>query len=354
MEMTEIYEAIKAAFTEKSGETVRDDGDLGIRMQVVAGELAELSRQVEFLEQQIFPHTATGEYLDRHGACRNVVRRPAAGAVGKLSFETSVSAQEDITIPEGTICTDSAGSGNMYVTTREDILHKGSTNVTIPARAEQTGPETNIGAKQIDTIVTAIPGISKVINQENFTGGCDAEPEEVYRKRLLQSFLRVGNGANLKFYEDLALSCEGVWSSKAVISSDGNSVTLYISDLDRTTPDSLKNTVQEAVNAAKEVGTKVTVEKAQYLTQAIEVDYYAPYHESELLLRQKIADYLSEKLLELQIGENVNPYLLFHDFREVFPECTDLSFIEPFGMIEIKDNQIVKPGEITVTLKSEV
>lgn len=354
MEMTEIYEEIKTAYAEKSGETVRDDGDLGIRMQIIAGELSELSRQVEFMEQQIFPHTATGEYLDRHGACRNIIRRSAAGASGKLSFECSSPASEDILIPEGTICTDSAGSGNMYVTTMEDVLHKGSTNITVPAKAEQTGPETNIAANQIDTIVTSVPGISKVSNHENFTGGCDAEPEEVYRKRLLQSFIRIGNGANLKFYEDLALSCEGVWSAKAVASSDRNSVTLYISDLDRTTPDSLVNSVQEIINNAKEVGIKVTVAKAQYLTQAVEVDYYAPYHESALLLRQKIEEYLSHKLLELQIGENVNPYLLFHDFQEVFPECTDLSFIEPFGMIEVKDSQIAKPGEITVTLKSEV
>lgn len=354
MEMTEIYEAIKTAFTEKSGETVRDDGDLGIRMQVVAGELSELSRQVEFLEQQIFPHTASGEYLERHGACRNVLRRPAAGAVGKLSFECPSPAEEDIVIPAGTICTDSAGSGIMYATTIEDVLRQGSTNITVPARAEQIGPETNRKAGQIDTIVTSVPGISKVINHENFTGGCEAEAEEVYRRRLLASFLRIGNGANLKFYEDLALSCEGVWSAKAVVSSDGGTVTLYISDFNRTTPDVLKNTVQEKINAAKAVGTKITVEKAQYLTQAVEVEYYAPYHESALLLRQQIASYLSEKLLELQIGENVNPYLLFHDFKEEFPECTDLSFIEPFGMIEVKESQIAKPGEITVTLKSEV
>ncbi len=86
MEFETIYQNIKASFEEQTGYPVLDDTDLGIRMKVVAGELAHISQQIADCEKQLFPQTATGIYLEHHGACRDIYKKPAAAAKGTLGF----------------------------------------------------------------------------------------------------------------------------------------------------------------------------------------------------------------------------------------------------------------------------
>ena len=52
MELSELYQTMKTAYEEKTGDTIADDGDFGMRMQVVAGELAGLYQQADFVLQQ--------------------------------------------------------------------------------------------------------------------------------------------------------------------------------------------------------------------------------------------------------------------------------------------------------------
>lgn len=353
MGTAEIYQSLKETFTERRGESFRDDGDLGIRMQIVAGELAELYRQVSYLEQQIFPQTATGTYLEQHGVCRNILRKAADGAKGLLLFSRTIATREPLEIPAGIICTDSAGSGNMYVTTKKGILPAGALDVFVEAKAEGIGPETNIAANQIDTIVTAVSGIDGVTNPENFTGGCEIEPEEVYRRRVVESFSRISTGANLKFYEEIALNCDGVWSAKAVAADSSNQVTLYIADRDRTTPDSLVTAVQAAVDRVREVGIRVTVTKAKVVTQTVDVVCYANFYNSVFSLKKQIETYLRGKVQNLKIGEAINPFMMTADLTEQIPECTGMTFYEPFSRVALKEGEIAQPGEILISISAE-
>ena len=53
-------------------------------------------------------------------------------------------------------------------------------------------------------------GVSGVLNPKAFTGGSGAETDEELRARVLDSFIRLPNGANAAFYELRALSHAGV------------------------------------------------------------------------------------------------------------------------------------------------
>lgn len=63
-----------------------DASDIGIRMKTLAGEIFSLESSLDFLKRQMFPTTATGEYLDKHAEMRGLKRKPAIKASGKLMF----------------------------------------------------------------------------------------------------------------------------------------------------------------------------------------------------------------------------------------------------------------------------
>ena len=59
----EILERMKQTFAQQAGYEVEKSSDLEIRMQVLAGELYSSFANIEWLKRQVFPQTATGEYL---------------------------------------------------------------------------------------------------------------------------------------------------------------------------------------------------------------------------------------------------------------------------------------------------
>ena len=86
MELSDVYKKIKTSYETQTGETISDDGDFGMRMQVVAGEMAGLYQQADFVLQQMLPQTATGTYLERHAAIRGIERKQGIGCGGHGDF----------------------------------------------------------------------------------------------------------------------------------------------------------------------------------------------------------------------------------------------------------------------------
>ena len=89
----EIYQEMKALFCEKSGASLREGGDMALRLYTAAAQLYTLWAQADFLEKQAFPQTAAGEYLDRHAQSRGLTRTPAATAAGTLTFSRNEAVQ---------------------------------------------------------------------------------------------------------------------------------------------------------------------------------------------------------------------------------------------------------------------
>ena len=58
---------MKQTFAQQAGYEVEKNSDLEIRMQVLAGEIYSSFANIEWLKRQVFPQTATGEYLTMHG-----------------------------------------------------------------------------------------------------------------------------------------------------------------------------------------------------------------------------------------------------------------------------------------------
>lgn len=351
MEQSTIYQSIKNSFAEKTGQVPSDDGNLGIRMQLVAGEIAKLYDRLEEEKRQLFPQTATGIYLDRHGQVRDLTRKKAAAAVGTVTFQRTAAASQDIPIPAGTVCTSSAGGNVMYTTTEDVVLAQGTKEIEAPVQASVTGRMGNLAAGKVDRMVTPVAGVDSVTNKEAILGGMEQEDDIQFRKRLLDSYVSISNGANLKFYEDTALSHPNVWSAKAVSTAGTNQMTLYITDQMRNISDQVCDEVKEMIQAARELNLLVTVEKAQAVTQNISMVLYLDSLQNQMTKYNQANLYITNYLYNRKIGEAFNPYTVASELSQAVDGFYEVEFTQPTSMVQVESNQIITPGTVSIDLK---
>ena len=206
--MEEIYQEMLADFSARTGMEPATDGDLAVRLYAVAAQIYSLYIQSDWVVRQCFPQTATGEYLERHGALRGLERRKASKAEGVLRFSVDSPHGTNLTIPEGTVCM-TAGLVR-FETVEEAVLPAGSTWVEVPVRAVETGIAGNVAANTVLSMAVAPVGVKSVTNPTAILGGMEEEGDDALRERVLETFRRLPNGANTAFYEQGALGFEEV------------------------------------------------------------------------------------------------------------------------------------------------
>lgn len=204
----EIYGALKQHFLDCGGVDVVEGGDMCLRLMAVAAEIFTLEAQCRYALGQAFPQTAEGEHLDYHAAVRALERRQAAAAQGRLRFYAAGTAAVELTVPAGTQCLDAAG--RVFVTDEAGFIPEGGESCLVSAHAMARGEQGNVPAGSIVFIRLTPPGIERVENPEDFSGGCGEEDDHSLRGRILSSYRRLPNGANAAWYETLALDTEGV------------------------------------------------------------------------------------------------------------------------------------------------
>ena len=218
-EVDELYGKMLAVFEEKTGFTMDDTADLAVRLYAAAAQIQTLYAYSDWAINQSFPQTATGEYLDYHAALRGIVRKAGTKARGSLRFRLDAAREDDLTVKRGTVC---ATAGLVrFVTTEDGVIAAGALYADIPAEAESVGTSGNAGAETITVMTRAPEGVSGVLNPKAFTGGSGAETDEELRARVLDSFIRLPNGANAAFYELRALSHAGVEAAVVIPRMNG-------------------------------------------------------------------------------------------------------------------------------------
>ena len=213
-DIEQLYSDMLSDFTARTGMEVSTGGDLSARIYAVAAQLCALYAQADWVSRQCFPQTAQGEYLDRHAQLRAMERKQESRAQGVVRFFGDESADTQRVIPAGTVCM-TAGLVR-FETTREGVLEAGEAYVELPVRAVEPGVSGNVRAGSITTLAAAPVGITGCVNNAPLTGGADAEEDETLRRRILDSFRRLPNGANAAFYEREALAFEGVAAAAAL------------------------------------------------------------------------------------------------------------------------------------------
>ena len=261
-EVDELYGKMLAVFEEKTGFTMDDTADLAVRLYAAAAQIQTLYAYSDWAINQSFPQTATGEYLDYHAALRGITRKAGTKARGSLRFKLDAAREDDLTIKCGTVC---ATAGLVrFVTTKDGVIPAGELYADIPAEAESVGTSGNAGAETITVMTRAPEGVSGVLNPKAFTGGSGAETDEELRARVLDSLIRLPNGANAAFYELRALSHAGVEAAVVIPRMNGiGTVGVVIAAPEGVPSEELLQQVQDDLDAVREIAVDVSFETAK-------------------------------------------------------------------------------------------
>ncbi|MDD3346818.1 baseplate J/gp47 family protein [Oscillibacter sp.] len=265
----EIYQELKDAFAERAGFDPDDGCDLAVRLWAAAAQIQALGVQADWVLDQSFPQTAEGVYLDRHAAMRGITRMPAVQAVGALRFSVKVAPTEALHIPAGTVCM-SADEGR-FQTTQEAVIASGALYADASAEALEGGSGGNAIAGAV-SILTACPmAVTGCTNPAAFTGGSNEEDDESLRRRILESYLRLPNGANAAWYETTAMAHTGVAAARAVGRARGiGTVDVYITTESGLPGEELLAEVTAALSQKREIAVNVQVKAPT--TSAVNVE----------------------------------------------------------------------------------
>lgn len=198
----EILDSMKSAYFNECGFVVEKDSTTYKDYEILASELYSLSCYGDYIFKQAFVQSATGENLDMLGELRGCKRKTAAYAAGVLTFSASEVSEEDIVIPSKTVCSAAERPFIQFVTAEDAVIEAGQTQVSVNARAINTGYEYNVDSGSISVMVNAPAGVSSVTNIEAFDGGFSPEDDAHYRKRIINNYSITQNGINCTSYEN--------------------------------------------------------------------------------------------------------------------------------------------------------
>lgn len=192
-------------FGSKANLTVRSP--LGIFLRIFAWMLNLLFSTLEDVYNSRFIDTAVGASLYNLGRALGLRLLGAQKAVGYLTF----TGENGVEVPEGFLAETTAGM--QYVTVSSGVIRDGE--VTLPATAVSSGPDSNTAEGTITTITNPKLGIESVTNVKPFEGGRNTETDAEFRERYYKSVDFAG-GVNID-----AIIAEVYESVEAVIAVTG-------------------------------------------------------------------------------------------------------------------------------------
>ncbi len=274
LSLDEIYGQMMEAYRSETGVELREDGDLAVRFYALAAQVEGLYYQLDWVKNQCFPQTATGDQLDYHAAMRSLSRKAATCAQGTIRFFASEGQTVARTIDAGTVGL-TAGLIR-FVTKEEATIAVGEDYVDVEAQAEEAGNQGNVSALAIISMASAPVGISQCSNLSAFTGGSDGEDDETLRTRVLDSYSRLPNGVNVAYYEQEALEYDGVVAVAVLPCAQGvGTVDVVVAASGGQPSDSLVEELNNYFEERREIAVQVAVRAPDPLGVAVSVQVAA-------------------------------------------------------------------------------
>ena len=105
------------------------------------------------------------------------------------------------------------------------------------------------------------------------------ETDDELRERILRSYTSTPNGTNKAFYEQQALTVEGIAKANAVMGTDGaGTVNVYVCGSNGKAQASAVSEVQSLLENLRELNVKVTVRNADFVIQNLDVEAVSYTH----------------------------------------------------------------------------
>lgn len=282
--------------------------DLVIRMKVLASQLDLLCQNAEEVVKQVFPATATGEYLERHAAMRGLVRKEGTKATGTVNFWRNTPAGYNIIIPAGTVVQSNDAEGLRYVTVQDTVMLGQVLNASITVEAVEPGSKYNLKTGSITVMVTPPAGITKLTHDSACRGGTDAESDEDLRRRLLDACRAPAVGGSPGYYRAMVLAQNETGKVKVIPACRGGG-TLDVVVYGGTGPlaKSKLTELQELFREQRDLGVDVLVRQAVTTPVNLELELAAEEGWDYEAVRESCQAALLAEMQKLDIGE---PWLL--------------------------------------------
>lgn len=296
----EIYQDLLAAFAERAGFVPENGCDLAVRLWAAAAQLQALGIQADWVLNQSFPQTARGQYLDYQGQMRGLVRLPATKAAGTIRFSVTMPPVSDLVIPADTVCMTEQEA--RFRTTEATVLAAGTLEADAPAEALEGGSRGNAAPGAI-RILTACPlAVTACTNLAAFSGGSDEEDDETFRRRILESYQRLPNGANAAWYEQTAMNYGGVAAARAVGRARGiGTVDVYVATEQGIPDEKLLTGLQAELQTKREIAVDVEVKAPEVQSVDVNVGIAAKagtdFAKAKAAVEQCVSAFFNGKLL---------------------------------------------------------
>lgn len=347
----EIYERMKKKYEQESGAQFDEASDIAIRLKVLAGEIYNANVNMEWIKNQMFVETATGERLDYIARQRGLERKPAQKAQGEITFFISEPIDHTIIIPKGSVAATAEEIPRRFVTTVDEEITQGNTLVSVYAEAEKAGSSGNAVYGAVTVAVDVPSEIEWVKNREAYVGGTDEESDEELRKRIRDSYLRLPNGTNAAYYEQLALTVGGIAKARAVGKTRGNgTVNVYVSGEGKSAASAAVNKAQTLISSKRELNVDVLVENAGLVDFDLDVTVYKREEFSDSEIKEKCKVAFNEFIRLLGIGEKL--YLSALGKALLDTGCIlNYEFNVEMSDTSIAASQCFKAGNVSVLVK---
>ena len=346
----EIYEEMLACFEEKTGADLGESCDLAVRLYAAASQIYALYVQADWVARQAFPQTAEGDYLDLHAQLRSLERKQPTSSVGVLRFLADTAQESDRDIPLGTVCM-TAGLVR-FETTQAAVLKAGDTQVDVPAQALLPGSAGNVAAHAVVSMATAPVGIRSCDNPSPFLGGSDGESDQELRVRILDTFLRLPNGANAAFYEQGALSFDQVAAASVLPRNRGvGTVDVVVATASGQPDEELLEELEEYFQSRREIAVDVKVLSPEPLSLTVSVQVKAAQGQDP----ETVCTGVKNAIQAWFSGERLGQDVLLAQLGSLIYGCEGVAnyrILSPAADVAVDPDQLPALSSITVGVMS--
>lgn len=313
------------------------------------------------VERVAFLSTATGGYLDLHGADMNAPRNEGSQAWGTVTFSIPQTEAFVITIPENTILVSSE-TGLQFVTVLESVINVGEVSVDCPVRSVVVGDNTNAKAGTVNTFYDTKPyNALSVTNVEGFSGGKDSENDDTYRQRLLYLKQKDGFGSK-QYYAGLGLEVEGVHDIMLVPSENNYTGKVIVNGDDKPLSDDILALVVSIYSDERNLVYEHSFEvvPVTYTTVDLEIEVSVSQEIAETEFTnalKRLFDGSTNSYKGMNINQALSKYLIItcieSDILGVYQVTNMTSNNQTFNKLTPTENTVLRLGNVTVTQNVE-
>ena len=310
----------------------------------ISYELANITEtELNRIADKAFVTTAQGEDLDRVGADYGIERRQDAAAIVYL----------EITGDEFAVINQNVKAiyNNLVYTVQEYKKINSSGVARVKAKCDTLGVIGNVPADTITQFLTNYAGLRTVTNPEPSYDGFDKEDDEIYRQRIIDYLASDSANCNKEQYETWAREVTGVLKAVVKGADEGmgaGNVGVFISAIDTTVSDELKQTVHDYIAQKQFINATLIVDSLNYVNIDVEANVILKEGYSNI----DIADQFKVKLKNyLNTVEKVVSYF---KISELLFDCDGLEDVTDYTLngfadsVTLQDTDFAVVGEVQI------